>query len=709
MIYLPLITQDRVLGAITIKSFRTNAYSDYHVDLLRNLAAYASIALDNATAYRRLDEREREVRQRAAELSTVNAIGHALGSQLEVQSLIELIGNKVREVFNAPVAYVAMLDRAAGLIRFPYGYGDTFPVLHLGEGLTSRVLLSGEPLLINQDVAGNQRKLGITPRVGAEPASYLGVPISAGGETVGVIGVATTSEGGRFSEDDLRLLGTIAANVGVALHNARLFEEAAQARAVAEQADAAKSSFLSTVSHELRTPLTSVLGFAKIIRRRLTERLYPLITQDDKKTVQTMKQVTDNLDVVVSEGERLTKLINEVLDLAKIEAGKIEWRMETISAAEIIHRAMAATSSLVEHKPVEVVADIPTDLPSFTGDRDRLIQVVINLISNSVKFTDKGSVTCRARHVGSELIVSVIDTGLGISKADQPKVFEKFIQVGDTLTDKPKGTGLGLPICKEIVEHHGGRIWVESEPGIGSTFSFALPAKAKEVEQIQPLNLDSVVKRLRERVDGNGAGPGKRTSILVVDDDPHIRELLQQEFQEAGHVVRLAANGREALERVREEKPGLVVLDVMMPEMNGFDVAAVLKNDPETMDIPIIMLSILQDKERGHRLGVDRYLTKPIDTALLFHEVDTLMEQGKSGKKVMVVDEDESTAGTLAKVLQVRGYKVMETKGIDLVRDALSAKPEVIILNSAMSKKEEVMRKLRFENGMENVLFLIYQ
>ena len=267
--------------------------------------------------------------------------------------------------------------------------------------------------------------------------------------------------------------------MGVAIHNARLFEETRTARLAAEEADAAKSSFLSTVSHELRTPLTSVLGFAKIIRRRLEERLFPLIADEDRKVMQTKQQVLDNLGVVVSEGERLTKLIDDVLDLAKIEAGKFTWNMASVSMAEVIERATSATSSLFEAKKLTLVRELEPDLPSITGDQDRLIQVVINLISNAVKFTDSGTIKCALRRDGDDLVVSVTDSGIGIAPADQPKVFEKFKQVGDTLTDKPKGTGLGLPICKEIVEYHGGRVWVESHLGKGSTFSFTLPITGK--------------------------------------------------------------------------------------------------------------------------------------------------------------------------------------------------------------------------------------
>jgi signal transduction histidine kinase/CheY-like chemotaxis protein len=704
MIYLPLIAQDRVLGVLSVQSFRKNAYTEQHVTLLENLAAYTTIALDNAGAYRLINEREHEIRDRAAELATINRITQALSTHLDMGRLIQFVGDQVRDVFHAPIAYVSLLDRASMMLHFPYTFGEDTDSRPYGEGLTSQIIRTGQPLLINEDFDRSRAKLGIQP-IGRQAASYLGVPIPAGGEMIGVISVQTTDQEGRFTEADQRLLSTIASAVGVAIHNAKLFEDARQARAAAEEADAAKSSFLSTVSHELRTPLTSVLGFAKIIHRRLEERLFPLVPEDDRKIQQTKRQVIDNLNVVVSEGERLTKLIDDVLDLAKIEAGKFTWNMESLSVSDVIERAVSATSSLFEAKKLTLVRNIEPGLPQITGDSDRLIQVVINLISNAVKFTDSGTITCSAGAREGDIVVSVADSGIGIASADQPKVFEKFKQVGDTLTDKPKGTGLGLPICKEIVEHHGGRIWVESEPGKGSTFSFSLPAKTGAAPFPRTIDIESLVRQLREKVDSHQP---RGKSILVVDDDPNIRSLLQQEFLEAGYTVRLAENGRQALALIREEAPGLVILDVMMPEMNGFDVAAVLKNDPTTMDIPIIILSIVQDKERGFRLGVDRYLTKPIDTASLFREVGALLDQGKSKKKVMVVDEDASTIRTLSDVLQTRGYQVVESNGAELVSKAVSSKPDIIILNSLLSSNQGV-RSLRFEKGLENVLFLIYQ
>ena len=709
MIYLPLIAQERVLGVLSVQSFKKNAYTEQHLSLLENLAAYITIALDNANAYQVINEQEQKVRERAAELATINRITQALATQLDKDSLIQLVGDQVRDVFRAPITYVALFDRTTMMLNFPYSFGENALSRPFGSGLTSQIIRSGKPLLINEEMDRNRAKLGIE-KMGRDTASYLGVPITSGGLVIGVISVQSTDQEGRFAEADERLLSTIATAVGVTFHNAKLFEDARQARASAEEADAAKSSFLSTVSHELRTPLTSVLGFAKIIRRRLEERLFPLIPEDDRKITQAKTQVIENLGVVVSEGERLTKLIDDVLDLAKIEAGKFTWNMSSVSVAEVIERATAATSSLFDAKKLDLVLQIEPDLPEITGDKDRLIQVVINLISNAVKFTDAGSITCAVRSQDSDLVVSVKDSGIGIAITDQPKVFEKFKQVGDTLTDKPKGTGLGLPICKEIVEYHGGRIWVESETAQGSTFSFTLPVLGPKgqlplLPVRRSIDLEALVRQLREQV---ATHQPRDKSILVVDDDANIRSLLQQELTEAGYVVRLAEDGRQALALIREETPGLVILDVMMPEMNGFDVAAVLKNDPATMDIPIIILSILEDKERGFRLGVDRYLTKPIDTATLFHEVDTLLGQGKSKKKVMVVDEDSSTLRTLTDVLETRGYQVVESNGTELVSRAVLSKPDIIILNSLLSN-DEAVRALRFEKGMENVLFLIYQ
>jgi len=249
-----------------------------------------------------------------------------------------------------------------------------------------------------------------------------------------------------------------------------------------KEVDRMKTDFISTVSHELRTPLTAVRGFTAIIKKRLEEQIFPqlAVVEKDKKIERTITRIRENLEIILSEGERLTALINDVLDISKLEAGKVEWKMEKIRISDIIERASVASSTLFEQKKIAYVKDIEDDLPEITGDRDRLIQVLINLLSNAVKFTERGSVICRAKKTEGEIRVSVVDTGIGVSDADRERVFEKFRQAGDTLTGKPTGTGLGLSICKQIIEYHNGEIWVESKPGEGSNFTFTLPLPGKE-------------------------------------------------------------------------------------------------------------------------------------------------------------------------------------------------------------------------------------
>ncbi len=246
-----------------------------------------------------------------------------------------------------------------------------------------------------------------------------------------------------------------------------------------QEQDKVKTDFLSTVSHELRTPLALVLGFAKIIGKKLDDSIFPNIKVDNNKIQKVTKQVKDNINIIVSEGKRLTDLIDDLLDISKIEAGEVEWKMEKVSVADIVEQALNVISNLLEEKNLKLIKDVEGDLPKMICDKDRVVQVIINLVSNAVKFTKEGSITCRVRKTGNKAMISIIDTGIGIKRENQEKIFGKFKQVGDTLTDKPKGTGLGLLICKQIVEHHDGRIWVESMLGKGSSFSFTIPCNTK--------------------------------------------------------------------------------------------------------------------------------------------------------------------------------------------------------------------------------------
>jgi len=259
------------------------------------------------------------------------------------------------------------------------------------------------------------------------------------------------------------------------------------ARDAAEAANDAKSTFLSALSHELRTPLTSMIGFTKLIQKSLKEKIIPSLQASDNKGRRASEKMIGNMEVVIAEGQRLETLIGDLLDLAKMESGRVEWQIQAVSPADLIKSAALATASLfAEKSEIVLIREIKDGLPKLKVDRDRMIQVLYNLLSNAVKFTDSGQVKMSVDYLPfpvisgrsklkKHIVFRVEDTGCGIPDSHIDKIFERFQQVEDHQMGKPKGAGLGLPICKEIVEHHGGKIWVESELGKGSTFAFTAP------------------------------------------------------------------------------------------------------------------------------------------------------------------------------------------------------------------------------------------
>lgn len=408
-----------------------------------------------------------------------------------------------------------------------------------------------------------------------------------------------------------------------------------------KEVDRMKTEFISTVSHELRTPLTSILGFAKIIRKKFLDEVGPKLPAADRKATRAAGQIGDNLGIIVSEGERLTELVNDVLDIAKMESGRIEWDMKPVSISEVIDRSVQAASAMAENAGLTLEVKADPDLPMVMGDRDRLIQVLLNLLSNAVKFTPSGSVTVRAMAKDGGARIGVLDTGLGIAPADQGIIFEKFKQAGDTLTEKPKGTGLGLPICRQIVEHHGGTIWVESEPGRGSAFWFILPlgATAGREAATDP----GVARRTAEISPAHAAGERPDAScpvVLVVDDEPAVRLYLAQLFREEGFAVLCAADGLEALRLARENRPDIITMDLMMPGLDGAAAIRLLRGDPATRDIPVVAVTALPERDRM-RAGADATLVKPVDEKALIEVVTSLIRgQGEASRPCVVLTMD---------------------------------------------------------------------
>jgi signal transduction histidine kinase len=488
------------------------------------LVLYGGAARVRATALRAAQQRAEQaflrselanldLQERLAELMTLNELAAAAGSTLDRDELLDRSLAAVTRHLRFDRALILLADVERGVLGAGRSIGGSAEMssrieelqLPLEARVSQLVQLyySDGPLFFRDaDHDPDERNRAFAEMM--EVSSFLGTPLVSKGRSVGILAVDNRVSGRDVRPGDGPLLYTVGSLIAAAIENARLYgeveaqkealeqrvvertaalaaaiEEAQAARVAAEAASATKSGFLSSVSHELRTPLTSVVGFSRLIRRRVDEVIFPAVPSGDPKRDRAMRQVSENLGIIIEEGERLTTLINDTLDLAKIEAGRMEWRREPVDIGEVIARATSATSSLLAGPGPEMIVDVEEDLPSPVGDRDRLIQVVINLISNAVKFTPTGSITCTARRdEAGGVLVSVADTGVGIAPEDHATIFEQFGQAGDTLTDKPRGTGLGLAICREIVEHHGGRIWLESEIGRGSRFAFTLPIAA---------------------------------------------------------------------------------------------------------------------------------------------------------------------------------------------------------------------------------------
>jgi len=353
--------------------------------------------------------------------------------------------------------------------------------------------------------------------------------------------------------------------------------------------DELKTNFLANVSHELRTPLTSIRSFAEILLQ------FP----DEESANQE-----EFLQIIAAEADRLARLIDDVLDISKIESGHMDWHFSSVDLTSLLSFCVRSMAPLAAAKGLDLRLDLSCDLPLARADRDRIAQVLNNLLGNALKFTERGQVTVGAAASDAEVRIYVADTGPGIPEAEREHVFEKFHQVSDGLTTKPRGTGLGLAICAEIIASHGGRIWVDSTPGAGSIFHFTLPVEQR----------DSRVLPARRR--------SRQKLVLIADSDHAARALHHAALEQAGYAVKEAANGREALRLAASLAPDLVCVDVLPADMSGLAVLRALRSGTDTRRIPVIMVSVMEDKEWALQLGVVRHLVKPLAGAELVAAVE---------------------------------------------------------------------------------------
>jgi signal transduction histidine kinase/DNA-binding response OmpR family regulator/ligand-binding sensor domain-containing protein len=487
----------------------------------------------------------------------------------------------------------------------------------------------------------------------------------------------------------------------------RLFQEEQKAREAAEEAkeaaegaNKAKSQFLANMSHELRTPLNAIIGYSEMVAEELEDL--------------GVTELKPDLEKVVAAAKHQLSLVNDILDLSKIEAGKMTLYLEEFDVAKMVNEVAATIQPLVSKNGNKLQIICPSDLGTMRADLTKVRQTLFNLLSNASKFTDKGVIKLEVQRVISNqspalkagnrpsnaplnvddcslITFRVTDTGIGMTPEQLGRLFEAFSQADASTTRKYGGTGLGLAISRKFCQLMGGELTVTSEMGKGSTFSFALPVSvpdttpAKEAKPAQP-TAPVVVPP-----------PSDATTILVIDDDPAVRELMTRSLTKEGFAVVCAESGRQGLELARQIKPTVITLDVMMPGMDGWAVLSALKNDPALAAIPVVMLTVVDDKNIGFSLGADDYLTKPIDWTRLAGVLHKYRKPA-SGQNVLVVEDDEHMREMLRRSLEKDGWQVDEAEngraGLERVAAQL---PAMILLDLMMPEMDgfEFLTQLR--------------
>jgi signal transduction histidine kinase len=452
----PLLREGLAIGVLVLTRPAVEPFTDKQIELVQTFADQAVIAIENVRLFDEVQARTRELARSVEELRALGDVSQAVNSTLDLETVLSTIVTKATQLARTDAGAIYVLDEAAQEFQLRATY-------NMSEELIAA--LRDQHAILSDAVAAAAAATPVNETIlRAGYRARLLVPLHAPDGPVGAL-VVRRKEPGEFIKNTVDLMQTFAAQSVLAIQNARLFSEIGEKSRQLEVASQHKSQFLANMSHELRTPLNAILGYTELI----LDNIYGEVP--DKARV-TLERIQNN-------GRHLLGLINDVLDLSKIEAGQLSLSLTDYSIKDVVHNVYGAVESLATAKNLALKVELPTDLPPARGDERRLTQVLLNLVGNAIKFTDTGGVAIKTSTADGTLTVAVHDTGPGISEADQGKIFEEFQQADSSSTKQKGGTGLGLAIAKRIIEMHGGRLWVESELGHGSTFSFTVPVKVE--------------------------------------------------------------------------------------------------------------------------------------------------------------------------------------------------------------------------------------
>lgn len=439
---------------------------------------------------------------------------------------------------------------------------------------------------------------------------------------------------------------------------AESIEEARHAKAAAEEANKSKSLFLANMSHELRTPLNAIIGYSEMLQEEMED-----FGADE---------LTPDLQKIHGAGKHLLSLINDILDLSKVEAGRMDLYLESFDIIQLIEEVTNTIHPLVEKRKNNLIVEYEGTLGDISADLTKVRQCLLNLLSNASKFTESGKILLRVIGQSDQIKFIVSDTGIGMSSSQQAKLFQAFTQADASTTRKYGGTGLGLAISKQFCELMGGSIKVESQLRQGSTFTIELP------RQVKPLD---------EKNSTSEASPKEEAvlpKVLIIDDDPVVHDLMRRFLVKQGFQVEAAHGGQEGIQKAHLCQPDAIILDVMMPDMDGWSVLSTVKSDPSLTNIPVIMMTFVQEQNLGYTLGAADYLTKPVDRKQLSEVLQRHIAQSTSGE-ILLVDDDAMTRMLMREQLEMSSCTVQEaSSGVEALAHIERLIPSVIILDLLM-------------------------
>ena len=678
---IPMLRADELLGVIVIYRDKVLPFTGSHIALMEIFADQAAIAIENARLLNELQARTADLTRSVQELQALGEVSQALSSTLDLETVLNTIVSRANQLAGTDACSVFEYDERTEEFHLRATHNldeEVVAVARLapvrrGEGAQGRMAVTREPVQIS-DISTEGAYSGslrdVLVRAGFR--ALLAVPLLREDHVIGGLTVANKAPG-EFSPQVIELLKTFASQSALAIQNARLFREIGDKSRQLEAADRHKSEFLANMSHELRTPLNAIIGYSEML-------------QEDAADLGAA-QFTDDLKKINAAGKHLLELINAVLDLSKIEAGKMELYLESFDVATLVRDIAAVIQPLAAKNSNRLEMRCPDEIGTMWADLTKVRQALFNLLSNACKFTDRGTISLAvARKVmdGQDWIeFSVNDTGIGMTPEQLTRLFEVFSQADAATTRKYGGTGLGLALSRRLCRMMGGDVTVESEAGRGSTFTILLPALVAEIVE-QPAAPAAPTDRVT-----SGVG-----TVLVIDDEAAVRDLMQRFLAKEGFRVVTAAGGEEGLRRARELRPDAITLDVMMPGMDGWAVLSALKADPDVADVPVIMLTIVDDRNLGYALGASDYLTKPIDRDRLV----TVLKQHRRDRPVLVVDDDAGLRQLLRRMLEPEGYAVVEAENGRVALERLrDVSPSVVLLDLMMPEMDgfEFVAELR--------------